>query len=129
MWESIGEAVWKWCFVEFPPFTSILSDYFPTDEAYAAYQAHLLKDPQSGEVIPGCGGVRKDRWPDPRRGKGRRGGLRIIYLQIPEARVLIMLDVYDKNEASDLTLRQKRRISNLADGMRTELLARFRKEE
>lgn len=63
----------KLVFVEAPPFTRLLADYL-TDEAYRALQTALLEDPELGDVVPGTGGFRKLRWPDSRRGKGKRGG-------------------------------------------------------
>ena len=42
-------------------------------------QEALLKNPEKGDVMPGTGGFRKLRWRDPRLGKGKRGGLRVIY--------------------------------------------------
>lgn len=49
------------------------------DEAYLAFQDELKKNPEAGDVIQGTGGLRKLRFGDPRRGKGKRGGLRVIY--------------------------------------------------
>jgi hypothetical protein len=49
------------------------------DDEYAQLQQYLANDPEAGDVIPGSGGFRKVRWGDPRRGRGRRGGLRVIY--------------------------------------------------
>ena len=65
-------------FIESPAFTRHLSDYL-SDERYRALQKELASNPQAGDLMPGTGGFRKVRWADPRRGKGRRGGLRIIY--------------------------------------------------
>ncbi len=42
-------------------------------------EAKLGASPELGDLMPGTGGFRKLRWADARRGKGRRGGLRIIY--------------------------------------------------
>ena len=47
------------------------------------------------------------RWVDSRRGKGKRGGLRIIYYYFPDDHQIWLLTVYDKNESTDLTSRQK----------------------
>ena len=47
------------------------------DDAYAQLQAALNRNPESGVVVPGSGGVRKLRWAA--EGKGKRGGLRVIY--------------------------------------------------
>jgi hypothetical protein len=77
--------------------------------------------------MPGCGGLRKIRWPDQRRGKGRRGGLRIIYLLIPEVRVIVLVDVYDKGESEDLSANQERELTRLAKAIKDELISRHRK--
>ena len=41
-------------------------------------QNELMQNPHAGDVIEGTGGLRRLRQPDPRRGKGKRGGLRVI---------------------------------------------------
>ena len=78
------------------------------DEGYRLFQAGLMNRPEAGSVIPESGGLRKIRWADPRRGKGKRGGLRIIYFYFQEASHIWLLTVYDKNEADELTPRQKK---------------------
>jgi mRNA-degrading endonuclease RelE of RelBE toxin-antitoxin system len=65
-------------FFETPLFTRLLPDYLD-DDGYRMLQEALLKNPEKGDVMPGTGGFRKLRWRDPRRGKGKRGGLRVIY--------------------------------------------------
>lgn len=65
-------------FVELPPFERVRQDYMG-DDAYHQLQLELLANPDAGDVIEGTGGLRKLRRPDPRRGKGKRGGLRVIY--------------------------------------------------
>ena len=57
--------------------------------------------------MPGTGGFRKLRWADPRRGKGRRGGLRIIYYYFSSERQIWLVTLYDKDEAADLTPKEK----------------------
>jgi hypothetical protein len=49
------------------------------DSAFAELQRFLITDPEAGAVIQGTGGLRKIRFADKRRGKGKRGGLRIVY--------------------------------------------------
>jgi hypothetical protein len=68
-------------FIEAPAFTRHLRDYL-IDDGYSALQAKLAANPEFGDLIPGTGGFRKMRWADSRRGKGRRGGLRIIYIPL-----------------------------------------------
>jgi hypothetical protein len=116
-------------FVEAPEFTRAVEEYFGGDEAYSAFQHALARSPESGRVIAGCGGVRKVRWSDPRRGKGKRGGLRVIYVYIPEARQLALLDVYDKDEAEDLPLADRAELARLAAVYREAALANLRMKE
>jgi len=84
-----------------------VGDYF-SDEEYRVFQAHLAANPSLGDVMPGTGGFRKLRWQDPRRGKGRRGGLRIIYYHFPAYQQIWLLTLYGKDEAADLTPEQKK---------------------
>lgn len=128
LWDTPCGDLMKWLFIEFPEFTEVWRDYFVTDKAQAEFQAYLAKNPETGDVIPGCGGIRKVRWLDSRRSKGRRGGLRVIYLYIPEANVIVLADVYDKSEAEDLTAGEKKAIAQAAKVIKSQLLARFRKE-
>jgi len=58
--------------------------------------------------MPGTGGFRKVRWADVRRGKGRRGGLRIIYYFFRSDQQIWLMTLYDKGEASDLTAGEKK---------------------
>jgi len=76
------------------------------DEGYRALQNELEANPAKGSPMPGCGGFRKCRFSDPSRGKGKRGGLRLIYLYIPEAFRIDFVDVYGKDEKDDLTPQQ-----------------------
>ena len=69
-------------FLEAPALTRYVSGYL-TDDEYRELQNRLAAAPEHGAVIPGTGGFRKLRWADPRRGKGRRGGLRVIYYLLP----------------------------------------------
>lgn len=94
-------------FIEVPTFTRRLAEYLD-DEGYRLFQESLMNKPEAGKVIPESGGLRKIRWADPRRGKGKRGGLRIIYFYFQEASHIWLLAVYDKDEADDLTPKQKK---------------------
>lgn len=68
--------------------------------------------------MPGTGGFRKMRWADARRGKGRRGGLRIIYYYFQSAQQIWLMTVYDKNEASDLTAGEKKELKAAVESER-----------
>lgn len=85
-------------FVEAPAFTKFVQNYLKDDE-YAALQRYLERDPQAGDLIPDTGGLRKLRWRDRNRGKGTRGGLRVIYYYFLSDLQIWLLTIYDKNEA------------------------------
>jgi mRNA-degrading endonuclease RelE of RelBE toxin-antitoxin system len=107
-------------FIEAPAFTRHLSDYLADDE-YREVQKELATNPELGDLMPGTGGFRKMRCRDPRRSKGRRSGLRIIYYYFPTDRQISLMTLYDKDEASDLTPKQKRALKSAIE---TELRAR-----
>jgi hypothetical protein len=94
-------------FVEAPAFTLYLSDYL-SDDAYRELQNRLAANPALGNLMPSTGGFRKIRWADVRRGKGRRGGLRIIYFYFPSDHQVWLMTLYDKSEAADLTEKEKK---------------------
>jgi hypothetical protein len=98
-------------FVEAPGFSRHLHEYFD-DDGYRALQAELAADPETGDVMPGTGGFRKMRWADPRRGKGRRGGLRIIYFYFESGQQIWLMALYGKNEAIDLSAKEKRALKS-----------------
>lgn len=116
-------------FVEALDFTEVVYEYFGSDAEYAAFQDVLIANPERGDVMPGCGGLRKTRWRDTRRGKGTRGGLRIIYLHIPDANRIFFVDVYDKDEADDLSPEEKRLLASLAQTYREEVRRNLAKNE
>jgi hypothetical protein len=96
-------------FIEAPAFSRYRDDYL-NDEQFQELQKFMAEHPEAGDPIPGAGGVRKLRWEDVRRGKGKRGGLRIIYFGFLSDHEIWLMTLYDKSEASDLTREQKRRL-------------------
>ena len=94
-------------FVEAPLFTKLVGEYL-TDGEYAALQRALSENPELGDVIPGSGGVRKVRWGI--RGRGKRGGVRVIYFVRLEPGVIWMLTIYAKNVAENIPVPLLRRI-------------------
>ena len=82
-------------FIETSLFTGLIYKYLSEDE-YIGLQMHLLRYPDSGRIIPGPGGVRKLRWPI--RGKGKRGGIRVIYYWKLKEDEIWLLTVYGKSE-------------------------------
>lgn len=94
-------------FIEAPAFTKYVSEYL-TDDGYRLLQGELSQNPDEGDLMPGTGGFRKLRWADSRRGKGRRGGLRIIYFHFASSQQIWMMTLYGKNEAADPTPSEKK---------------------
>jgi len=104
-------------FVELPAFERNRKDYLD-DEAYRLLQLELMENPTAGAVIEGTDGLRKLRQADPRRGKGKRGGLRIIYYWWSGGDQFWFFTVYDKDQADDLTPAQRKLLKQL---LRVEL--------
>ena len=115
-------------FFEAPPFTRYVGSYL-TDDQYREMQSRLASAPEAGDMIPGTGGFRKLRWTDPKRGKGRRGGLRVIYYYFPADQQVWLVTLYDKNEAADLTPKQKQALNSaIEDELRVRQTAKPRKQ-
>ena len=72
-----------------------------TDEEYRQLQADLVNHPDTGEIIPGSGGLRKIRCAI--QGRGKRGGIRVIYYRDVLQDRLLMLMAYAKNKQENLT--------------------------
>lgn len=72
-------------------------------ESLRELQSLLLETPLSGRPIPGCAILRKLRFADEKRNKGKRGGVRVIYIHTPLANRIDLITVYGKNEQDDLT--------------------------
>ena len=99
-------------FVELPAFERYRSDYLDED-AFRDLQNVLMADPLAGDVIEGTGGLRKLRFSDKRRGKGKRSGIRVIYYWWDEGRQYWLFTLYDKDEASDLTPSQRKLLKEM----------------
>ena len=92
----------KAVFIELPPFERHRASYLDDDD-FRSLQNLLLLQPEVGDLIPGTGGLRKLRFGDARRGKGKRGGLRVIYYWWDTGFQFWLFTVYDKDEMADLT--------------------------
>lgn len=110
----------KAVFVELPAFARHRADYLD-DGGFRGLQAAMMANPQAGDVIEGTGGLRKLRHADPRRGKGKRGGLRVIYYWWDGGPQFWLFTLYDKDEMADLTPAECKALKHL---LKTELEAR-----
>ena len=90
------------------------------DEELVAIKIYIAANPSAGDVVPGSGGARKVRFPV--RGKGKRGGYRVITFYTGNALPVFLLDIYSKRSKSDLTSREIGKIrSNIAGILRQYL--------
>jgi hypothetical protein len=100
-------------FIELPPFAAMRDELFDDENDYAAFQMYLCHQPQAGTVIPGTDGCRKIRWAA--KGKGKRGGARIIYfLRVAEDRV-VLVAAYGKGEREDIPRTWLRKLKEAFD--------------
>ena len=83
------------------------------DDVLRGIQRDLLKDPHSGDVVPGLDGIRKARATNPRRGKGKRSGYRYMHLYLEHRDHIHLLFLLDKDEQEDLTAEQRRDLRTL----------------
>ena len=97
-------------FIETTWFTKQVSRLL-TDDEYSKLQMRLMEFPEAGDVIPGGGGLRKFRFSA--RGKGTRGGARVIYYLAVSREQIFMLDIYSKAEKTDIPPARLRELKNL----------------
>jgi hypothetical protein len=102
----------KAVFVELPAFERHRAEYLDDDD-FRELQRSLILYPEAGDSIPGTGGLRKLRFADKRRGKGKRGGLRVIYYWWDSGSQFWLFTVYDKDEMADLTPQQRKALKEM----------------
>ncbi|MDR1044300.1 MAG: type II toxin-antitoxin system RelE/ParE family toxin [Candidatus Adiutrix sp.] len=95
-------------FIESKHFAKDFQNYLSEDD-YLDLQILLIARPEQGDLIPGGGGIRKIRFAA--QGKGKRGGVRIIYFWLTREGIIHLLDIYPKSRQSDLSDTE---IANLA---------------
>ena len=106
----------SYTFIETMLFSRIVENYL-SDAEYAEVQEARIRNPDFGPVVPGSGGVRKLRWGQP--GRGKRGGIRIIYYLKRADGIIWMLTIYAKNEAEKIAPETLRKIKDEIDGYST----------
>jgi len=102
----------KAVFIELPAFERHRDDYLD-DDSFTQLQIALMVNPVAGDLIEGTGGLRKVRFADSRRGKGKRGGLRVIYYYWTGGPEFWLFTLYDKDEMSDLKAKQREALKEL----------------
>lgn len=99
-------------FIETPIFTAELADLLSEDE-YTEFQKYLIASPRAGDVIKGTGNLRKVRWSA--GGKGKRGGVRVIYYFVDDLDQIRLLLIYKKGIQDDLTPAQKKLLVSIKE--------------
>lgn len=94
-------------FIEMPSFATARDRYLDDDE-FLLLQLYLSQHPGAGDVIPGSGGCRKLRWGV--GGRGRRGGVRVIYFLRLASGQIVLVTLYAKNVREDVDPRLLRRL-------------------
>jgi hypothetical protein len=102
-------------FIETPIFSKQVIGVL-TDEQYGLLQASLVAKPNAGDLIKGSGGLRKLRWALP--GRGKSGGVRIVYFWRVSESQIIMLTMYAKNVQANLTPAQLKQLAKLVETLK-----------
>lgn len=92
-------------FIETAIFTEALQGLLADDE-YAEFQKYLAENPLAGDLIQQTGGLRKIRWAS--SGKGKRGGVRVIYYHVTTSYQIRLLLIYKKGIQDSLSAEQKK---------------------
>lgn len=100
-------------FIKTTTFTRQAAELLSDDELWAL-QIHLLEHPDAGAVIPGGSGLRKLRWGA--KGRGKRGGVRVIYFRVVARGHIHLMLLYAKNSQEDLTPEQVRILKAVLEG-------------
>ena len=100
-------------FIETKLFSRLVADVL-TDEEYSGLQKALIKDPEAGDLISGSGGIRKLRWGV--AGRGKRGGIRVVYYARVRRGQIWMLTLYAKNVVDNIAANVLRQIKEEIDG-------------
>ncbi len=99
-------------FIETPTFTKLLTNLI-NDDSYSKLQETLTLNPDVVDLIHGSGGLRKIRWSLP--GKGKRGGVRVIYYWKTEKEQIIFLLIYPKSVQDNLTNKQLKILKQIVE--------------
>lgn len=94
-------------FLESRIFSKTRAKILPDDE-FRKLQELLASNPYSGDVVQDTGGVRKVRWGDEERGKGKRGGSRVLYFYFLSDTLIYLMAIYGKDQKDDLSAEDKK---------------------
>ena len=106
-------------FVILPEFEKCWQQVGLTDEDLRELEDHLCLHPESGDVIPGTGGLRKLRWG--LKDRGKRGGVRTFYIDFAYYEKIYLISAFPKNVKTDLNEDEKKDIKILIKALENEL--------
>ena len=109
----------KRAFVESKNFQQFV-DSLGDPNLVADIQSLILEDPESGAVVQGTGGIRKMRVADRSRGKGTRGGFRVLFLDLPDKEKSYLLVIYQKGRKEDISNDEKKALKELVQKIKKE---------
>ena len=105
-------------FIEVPLFTKRWKEIGLGDEELKTLQIMLLKDPESGPIMEGTGGIRKVRFPVENKGKSR--SVRVCYTDFAEYEVIYLITAFAKKEQENLTSDEKTVLRKLVKSLKEE---------
>ena len=105
-------------FIEVPLFTKRWKEIGLDDEELQAFQIMLLKDPESGPIMEGTGGIRQVRFPMEPRGKS--GRVRVCYTDFAEDEVIYLIMAFEKKDQENLTAEEKNVLKKLVKSLKEE---------
>ena len=119
----IVEMIERWIlmtrtFIEVPLFTKRWKEIGLDDNDLHSLQIILLKDPESGPVMEGTGGIRKVRFP--LENKGKSGSVRVCYTDFAEYEMLYLITAFEKKEQENLSTEEKNVLRKLVKSLKNE---------
>lgn len=106
-------------FIEVPIFIKRWKEIGLGDDELKSLQIMLLKNPESGKIMEGTGGIRKVRFPLENRGKS--GSVRVCYTDFAEYEVIYLITAFEKKEQENLTMEEKNAIKKLVKALKEEV--------
>jgi hypothetical protein len=105
-------------FIEVPLFSKRWKEIGLGDDELIKLQVMLLKDPESGPVMEGTGGIRKVRFPV--ANKGKSGSVRVCYTDFAEYEVIYLITAFEKSDKETLTSEEKIVLKKLVKSLKDE---------
>jgi hypothetical protein len=99
---------------------SRLAEFSDSDAKAGEIENVILNNPEAGDIVPGTGGVRKFRLADESRGKGKRGGIRVLFLDLSHVEKSHVLFLLKKGESEDIRPDEKKLIRELVATLKRE---------